>query len=82
MKCDSEMKTGFSVTRIRIVLWYSLSINSICNEHYKNKYPGMNRKQYTLYSGYTSLPSTLSDCKTWPLNMTEEEELEKSKRKC
>jgi hypothetical protein len=41
----------------------------------------MNRKLYTLYSGYTALPFTLSDCKTWSLNMTEEQELEKSKKK-
>jgi hypothetical protein len=81
MKSDSQMKTGFSVTRKCIVLWHRLSINSICNEHYKNKYPGMNRKLVTLYSGYTTLTSTLSNCKTWSLNMTEEQELEKFKKK-
>jgi len=41
----------------------------------------MNRKLYTLCSGNTNLPSTLSDRKTWSLNMTEEQVLEKSKKK-
>jgi len=80
MKCD-KMKTGFSVTRICIMLWYRLLINSICNEHYKNKYPGMNRKLYTLCSGNTTLPSTPRDCKTWSLHLTGEQDLEKSKKK-
>lgn len=41
----------------------------------------MNRNLYTLCSGNTTLPSTLNDCKTWSFNMTEEQELEKSKKK-
>jgi len=34
-----------------------------------------------LCSGNRTLPSTLSECKTWSVNMTEEQELDKSKKK-
>jgi hypothetical protein len=41
----------------------------------------MKRKLKTLYSEYTTLPSTLSDGKTWSVNLTEEQEFEKTKKK-
>lgn len=44
------------------------------------KRKGIKRKLKTLYAGYTTLPSTLSNCKIWSVNLTEEQELEKSKK--
>jgi hypothetical protein len=80
MKSDRGRKTRFSMTRICVVLWYSLSLNSITSECYKKKCPGMNRKLITLYTWYTILPYTLTGYKMLSLHLTEERELKRSKK--